>query len=75
MPKIKQCASIQREINVSAALKHALIDKGWSNAHLAELLGMNPGNLSRIINHPMTVKFETLCIIADKLGLKELPIK
>jgi transcriptional regulator with XRE-family HTH domain len=46
---------------------------GWSNQHFAELLGMNPGNLSKIINHPMSVKYETLCLIASKLGLKELP--
>ena len=75
MPKIKLSTAEQRERNVSDALKCGMIRKGWSNNHLAELLGMNPGNLSRVINHPMNAKFETLCIIATKLGIAELPTK
>lgn len=75
MPKLKLSPSAQREKNISDTLRCAMIRKGWSNQHFAELLGMNPGNLSKIINHPMSVKFETLCIIADKLKLSELPTK
>jgi transcriptional regulator with XRE-family HTH domain len=73
MPKLKLSPSAQREKNISDTLRCGMIRKGWSNQHLAELLGMNPGNLSKIINHPTSVKFETLCLIASKLGLKELP--
>lgn len=73
MPRLKLTESAQREKNVSDALKKAMIDKGWSNNHLATLMKMQPGNLSRIINHPISVKYETLCLIANKLGIKELP--
>jgi plasmid maintenance system antidote protein VapI len=75
MPRIKPSTAQQRERNVSDALKCGMIRMGWSNQHLAELLGMHPGNLSKIINHPMSVKYETLCIIADKLKISELPTK
>ena len=73
MPKLKLSPSTQREKNISDTLRYGMIRMGWSNQHFAELLGMNPGNLSKIINHPMSVKYETLCLIASKLGLKELP--
>ena len=73
MPKLKLSPSAQREKNISDTLRCAMIRKGWSNQHFAELLGMDPGHLSKIINHPMSVRFETICIIASKLGLKELP--
>ena len=75
MPKLKLCTADQREKNVSDALKKAMIDKGWSNNHLATLMKMQPSNLSKVINHPMSVKFDTLCLIATKLGLAELPTK
>ena len=73
MPKLKLNPSEQREKNISDVLRSGIIRMGWSNQHLADLLGMNQGNLSKIINHPMSVKYETLCIVASKLGLKELP--
>lgn len=75
MPRVRLCPSMQRELNVSAALKKGIVDKGWTVSHLAELLRMDKGNLSRIINHPMSVKFETICKIADKLGIRQLDIK
>lgn len=75
MPKIKLCTADQREKNVSDALKCGMIRMGWTNLHLAKILGMDAGNLSRIIKHPMSCKFETLCIIANKLNITELPTK
>ena len=74
MPKLKLSPSMQREKNIRDALKCGMVAKGWSNQHLAELLNMCPGNLSKVINHPMSVKLETVCIIADKLGIKSLPM-
>ena len=73
MPKLKLSPSDQREKNISDVLRCGMIRMGWSNQQLADLLGMNPGNLSKIINHPMSVKYETLCIVASKLKIKELP--
>lgn len=75
MPKTILTPSMQRARNVSAVLKKALIDKGWTVSHLAKLLGMKQGNLSNIINHPMSVKFDTICRVATKLGITELNIK
>jgi hypothetical protein len=75
VPKLKLCTADQREKNVSDALKCGMIRKGWNNQHFAKLLRMDAGNLSKIINHPMSVKFETVCIIAEKLGIYELPTK
>ena len=74
MPKLKLSPSMQREKNIRDAFKCSMVAKGWSNQHLAELLNMCPGNLSKIINHPMSVKLETICTIADKLGIKSLPM-
>lgn len=75
MPKTILTPSMQREKNVSAALKKALIDKEWTVKHLARLLGMDAGNVSKILNHPMSVKFDTICRVADKLGVATLDIR
>lgn len=75
MPKRILSPSMQREKDVSATLKKALIDKGWTNQHLARLLCMDAGNLSRIINHPMSVRLDTIFLIAKKLGVTSLIIK
>lgn len=75
MPKTILTPSMQRERNISAALKKALIDKQWTVSHLAELLGMKQGNLSKVLNHPMSVKFDTICRVATKLGVTQLEIK
>lgn len=52
-----------------------LIEKGWTNKHLAELCRMTPEAVCRAIGHPLTTKFNTLAIIADKLGIGSIPIK
>ena len=75
MPKMTLSPSMLREKEVSATFKKALIDKGWTNQHLAKLLCMDAGNLSRIINHPMSVRLDTIFIIAKKLGVTSLNIK
>ncbi len=75
MPRLRLTPSQQREKNIRDTLKCGMIAKGWSNKHLAQLLGFDPGNLSKIINHPMSVRLETVCLIADKLGVDALPIR
>lgn len=75
MPKIKQTPLLARESNVSDVLKVGLMRKRWTVGHLAELLDMDAGNLSRIINHPLTVSLGTIMTIAHKLGIKEIPVK
>lgn len=69
MPKLRKRPEELREFNLSACLKKAMIDKGLKNQHLAKLLGMNSGQLSRVINHPLHCNIKTLLKVSDKLGV------
>lgn len=73
MAAVRKPASVQREERIVKTLKKGLIDKGWSVQHLAGLCGMEPGNMSRTINHPMSVRLETILTIAAKLGIEAIP--
>lgn len=73
MPAVRKPAHVQREERIVVALKKGLLDKGWSVQHLAELCGMKAGNMSRMINHPMSVKLETILTVASKLGIDSIP--
>lgn len=73
MPAVRKPAHVQREERIVRALKKGLIDKGWTVQHLAGLCGMKPGNMSKTINHPMSVRLETILTIANKLGIDSIP--
>ena len=73
MPRIKKSTAEQREQNIIKTFKKALIEKEWSLNHLAELCNMDPGNMSRLINHPLRVKLETVLDVAKKLGIDSIP--
>lgn len=70
MPRLKPTP----EQELITEFKVALARNGWTQKHLAKLCAIDPGNLSRAINRPSRAKFETLCVIAQKLGLSELPV-
>lgn len=72
MPRIRKLPEVQREINISIFLKKALLEKGWKNQHLAELLGMDASQVSKIINHPLKCEIRTLLKVSDKLGVNLL---
>ncbi len=74
MPAIKKPVWVRQEDELVKVLKIGLINKGWTVAHLAEILNMDSANLSRMINHPAKVKSETLWNIARKLDIDSLPI-
>ena len=74
MPAIRKPERVQQEEQITKTLKKALIDKGWTVAHLAELCDVQSANLSRTINHPMSVRFETIVKIFKKLGINSIPI-
>ncbi len=74
MPRINKPECILREERIVNDFKIALIEKGWTTKHLAELCRMAPGNMSRIINHPMKVQFETILMVAKKLGIDSIKI-
>ena len=75
MPKLKKTPKELREEALVKSLKKGLIDKGYTVAHLAKLCKMDPGNLSRMINHPMSVKLDTVLFIASKLGIDSIPVQ
>lgn len=55
-------------------MKIALVEKGWTQDHLAEICASTPSQISRVINNPDKCHFSTLCLVAKKLGIKELPV-
>lgn len=67
-PQDKQLDSIRKR------LKYGLVDKGWNQQHLAELLGMSPAQVSRIFKAPDKCKVSTLLLICRKLGIKEIEV-
>lgn len=83
MPKLKPTPSQQREDNIVLVLRNALNAKKWKQRHLLELLlatepslrNLTESRLSLILNHPMDVKFETVLIVASKLGVESLPTR
>lgn len=74
MPKIKETPLQKRESDIVKLFKMALVEKKWTTKHLAKLIGMNAANLSRVINHPMNVRLETILMIADKLDINSIPV-
>lgn len=74
MPRVRKPACLEREENITKMFKHALIEKGWNMEHLAKVCGKKPSNISRNINHPFNANVSSLVLIADKLGIKEIPL-
>lgn len=73
MPKVTKPTFVLREERIVKTFKHALLEKGWTVKHLAKLCGMDTAQLSRTINHPMSVKLDTILMIAVKLGIDSIP--
>lgn len=73
MPKVKKLGISYKEEQLTKLLRKALVDKGWTVKHLAELCNINSDNMSTILNHPMRVRFETIMTIANKLGIDSIP--
>ena len=73
MPVLKKPPAVLRQETITKNLKKGLIDKGWTVKHLAQLCNMDVGTLSRTINHPMSVRLETVLDIAKKLGIDSIP--
>jgi transcriptional regulator with XRE-family HTH domain len=74
MPRVRKPACLEREENITKTLQRALLDKGWSVGHLAKLCGKNISHISRVIHNPLNVTVSSLVLIADKLGIKEIPL-
>ena len=74
MPAVRKSPAVRQEEIIIKTLKKALVDKGWQAQHLAKLCKMEPSRISLILNHPMNVKFDTILMIAAKLGVNSIPI-
>lgn len=72
MPKLrpndKQVDSMRKR------LRYGLVDKGWSQKHLAELLGMSAAQVSRIFKAPDKCNVSTLLLIYRKLGIPVIEV-
>ncbi len=73
MPALKKSPAVLRQETITRKLKIGLLEKGWTVKHLAELCGTDAGTMSRTINHPMSVRLETVLDIAKKLGIDSIP--
>ena len=69
MPALKKTARQQTAANIKAVFSYGLAQKGWTQGHLAELMGKQPAVISRVFNNPLNKKFELLYDISDKLGV------
>ena len=69
MPALRKSKKELAAIEIKKLFTNGLIDKGWTQLHLAKLMRKQPGVISRAINHPFRREFELLFDIADKLGV------
>lgn len=72
MPKVKSFN--QQNDLICRMFKTALIEKEWTQSHLAKICGFSNSQMSRIINTPNKCCFSTIQQVSKKLGIKELPI-
>lgn len=72
MPALRKRPEQLRSEAITVAFKKALIDKGWTQAHLAQLIGCKPPWVCNIINEPMTKPLRNVLAVADKLGVNLL---
>ena len=69
MPKLKKTKRQQIAVNIKKLFAAGLIEKEWTQNHLAKLMGKKPAMISRAFNDPYKREFGFLCDIADKLGV------
>lgn len=69
MPALKKTKRQQTAIEIKKLFNGGLINKGWSQKHLAELMHKDPAMISKAFNEPFKRDFGFLYDIADKLGV------
>ena len=69
MPALRKSKKELAAIEIKKLFTNGLIDKGWTQLHLAKLMNKQPGVISRAINNPFRREFELLFDIAEKLGV------
>lgn len=69
MPALRKTLNEKRTIAIKKALTAGMIEKGWTQQHLALLTGMHRQLIGKIINHPLERKVSDVFTVADKLGV------
>ena len=69
MPTLKKTKRQQTAADIKYLFKMGLFRKGWTQAHLAELMHKSPAAISLAFNDPFKRDFGFLYDIADKLGV------
>lgn len=69
MPTLKKTARQQTAANIKSVFRYALAQKGWTQGHLAQLMGRDPKLISNAMNDPYKRDFGFLLDVADKLDV------
>lgn len=69
MPALKKTKRQQAAINIKKLFRDGLIEKGWTQNHLAELMHKKPAVISKAFNDPFKRDFGFLYDIAEKLNV------
>ena len=69
MPAIKKTKRQQVAADIKYLFKMGLYKKGWTQAHLAELLHKSPAMVSLAFNDPFKRDFGVIWEIAEKLDV------
>ncbi len=69
MPTLKKTKQQQVAADIKCLFKMGLYKKGWTQAHLAELLHKSPAAISLAFNDPFKRDFRVIWEIADKLDV------
>lgn len=69
MPAIKKRPEQARSEAITRRLKIALLEKGWTQEHLAKLSGHDQRYISRLINEPLKRDLGDVLYVSDKLGI------
>ena len=69
MPTLKKTKRQQVAADIKCLFKMGLYKKGWTQAHLAELLHKSPAAISLAFNDPFKRDFGAIWEIAEKLDV------
>ena len=70
MPRLKETP----EDRFSTLIRHKMLDKGWNQERLAKVCGISIGTVSGILRSPKKHGYGTICAVAQKLGIDEIPV-
>ncbi len=72
MPAIKKRPEQIYSEAITKQIKIALFNKGWTQEHLAKIVGYDKAKVNRIINKPLRYNLLDLLCVSGKLGVRIL---